>query len=353
MSIRSYLLSLLLCVAVLPPPLQAAEFATPRLRHLASCLHLTHLDTLHAGTSSPCQYRGHELIVRRAQNGEVEHIGLRLFPDELRTLQPSPIYDFLERNLLERNLKQPGDSLHHVLTYEHVTFLKGNAATALALDGSETFSSEQLQLRSYRVTWQKQGRDLLRMTFDMDLQLLSGCNAPQLETIYLRRLQNYKPGNTAVPTPVEAPVDTFYTKEMRHELFWEDDGNGGKRLVDSPSKPTATLYNMMLATQFDRSVQLDLTFDRYGYATDQLSLPLSQWLLMGQEEGCQSYFGIKKKDKHQYYGTLLMVNNSGGYAHLLSVTIPHEVLGQNEGGKISGRLYVYVPLHNVSKNYFK
>ena len=330
----------------------SADFATARLRHLASCLQLTSIDTLRAGASAHHLYRNHPIVVRVAQNGQVEHIGLRLFPDELRKMQPSPIYDFLERNLLERNLKHPGDSLHHVLTHEHVTFLKGNAATALALDGSETFCSEQLQLRSYRVKWQKQGRDLLSMTFDMDWQLLSGCNAPQLESIYLRRLQDYSPLDTMDCLSMENSVDTFFTKKMRHELFWEDDGHGAMCLVDSPSKPTATLYNMMLAPRFCRPVQLDLTFDRYGYATDLLSLPLRHWLLMSLEEGCQSYFGIKKKDRHEYHGTLLQVNRSGGYAHLLSVTIPNDVLEQSDN-RIHGRLYVYVPLHNVSKNYFK
>ncbi len=354
MRIRSYLLSLLLCVAFFtyPHPLEAVGFVTPRLRHLASCLQLTCLDTLHTGTFTEYKYRNLPIVIRRAQGGDIDHIGLRLFPDELRQLQPSPIYDFLERNLLERNLKQIGDSLRHVLKYEHVTFQKGNAATALALDGSVSFHTEQLQLRSYRVTWQKHGRDLLCILFDMDWQLLSGCNAPQLETIYLHRLQSYKPINTPAPISIDTPTDTFYTKEMRHELFWEDNGSGVMRLIDSPSKPTATLFNMMLAQQFSRPVQLDLTFDRYGYATDQWSMPLSHWLQMGQEEGCQSYFGIKKKDKHKYDGTLLMVNRSGGYAHLLSVNIPLGVLEQTDD-RVSGRLYAYVPLHNVSKDFFK
>lgn len=332
-------------------PLQAAQFATPRLHHLASCLRLTDLDTLPTGISTH-YHRGRPVVIRRAQDGMIEHIGLCLFPNELRKMQPSAVYDFLERNLLERNLKQPGDSLRHVLAYEHVAFLKGSAATALTLDGSESFNIEQLQLRSYQVAWQKHGRDLLRIAFDMDWQLLSGCNAPQLESIYLRRLQDFVPSSAPEPIPLENPIDTFSTKEMRHELFLEDNGHGGMRLVDSPSKPTATLFNMMLAPQFERPIQLDLTFDRYGYVTDRLSLPLRHWLMMGQEEGCQSYFGIKKKDRHQYHGTLLMVNRSGGYAHLLSVIIPVEVLEQNDS-IISGRLYVYVPLHNVSEKYFK
>lgn len=239
-----------------------------------------------------------------------------------------------------------------MLEYEHVTFLKGSAAIALTLDGSEQFNAEQRQLRSYRVTWQKQGRDLLRLSFDMDWQLLSGCNAPQLESIYWRRLNSYVPHNPIDMMTIDHRVDTFFTKEIRHELFWEDNGQGSMRLVDSAQKPTATLYNMMLATQFDRPLLLDLTFDRYGYATDRMSLPLYRWLLMGKEEGCQSYFGIRKKDKQQYHGTLIMVNRSGGYAHLLSVVIPHETLEQSDN-RVSGRLYVYVPLHNISENYFK
>ena len=44
--------------------------------------------------SNPTQAKA--LTIRQDENGTIEHIGIPLFSDEMRTLLPSPIYDYLE-----------------------------------------------------------------------------------------------------------------------------------------------------------------------------------------------------------------------------------------------------------------
>ena len=46
-----------------------------------------------------------------------------------------------------------------------------------------------------------------------------------------------------------------------------------------------------------------------------------------------------------------MVNEANGYLHMLSIVFPTDVL-RRQGGMIEGRLFVYIPIHNVTEQFF-
>jgi hypothetical protein len=71
------------------------------------------------------------------------------------------------------------------------------------------------------------------------------------------------------------------------------------------------------------------------------------------DEGCTPFFGIKRKELDKYEGTVLMTHPGAGYVHLMSVEIPVSTLENGGNGPIRGYLFVYIPMHNVSSDYFK
>lgn len=342
-------------------PVSATDFATQRLQSIAQCLALSGLDQLNNQTSYDYQYRDKKLAIRANRYGEIEHIGLALFPEDITRQNPSPIYDFLERDLLERQLPNLEGELQHKLKNEHLVFAVGSANTVLAFDGSEQFSEERVDLKQYRVTWTRDGRELLKISFDMDIEMLSGCNAIELEEQFLRRLKRHQPvglfgsinsfpelGNTFV-----AQGDSFLIREMRNDLYFERDSNGW-HLSDNPEMASKMLPNLMLSMQFEASPILNLTIDKYGYSTDKTTIGYKSLLSMAIEDGCTPYFGIKeRKTDGAYTGTLMLVNRRGGYVHMLSTIIPAETMTNKGNGAIAGRLYVYIPMHNVSDRFFQ
>jgi hypothetical protein len=339
----------------------AARFATKRLQSIANCLTLPSVDTLNAQTSYAYQYRGKTLTIRANRYGEIDHIGLALFPKEMKDLTPSPVYDFLERDLLERHLSNLDGELKHKLQSEHLTFVVGNANTAFSFNGSENFSEERVDLKKYRATWTRNGREVLKISFDMDIEMLTGCNAIELEEVFLRRLKRHQLIDTSndidiLPEKGKAYVakgDSFLIKEMRNDLFFEKD-NSGWHLSDNADVPSKTLPNMMLSTQFRGNPTLQLTIDKYGYETDKATVPYKHLLNMAIEDGCTPYFGIKeRKEDGAYTGTLMLVNRRGGYVHMLTTVVPVETLNNKGTGSITGRLYVYIPMHNVSDKFFQ
>lgn len=329
----------------------ADGFATKRLQSIAQCLQATHADTT-------------KLNIRTNGYGEVEHIGLRLFPDELRRMNAfSPVYDFLERNLLERQLTGLDGEIRHRLQSEHVTFVKGNARTVNTFDGTEEFSEERIDLKKYRVCWTRGGREVLKISFDMDIELLSGCNSIELEEFFLRRLNRFS-GEAGLPEvdffPQEgaeftAEGNSFLIPEMRNDLYYER-GAKGWQLVCKAATPSKTLANLMLSPEMPFKPMLKLTLDKYGYSTDKTEVPFWRLLAMTIAEGCSPYFGVKeRRDDGTYTGTLMLVNRRAGYVHMLSVVVPPAVLRGERGQEalISGRLYTYIPMHNVSDRYFE
>ena len=139
---------------------------------------------------------------------------------------------------------------------------------------------------------------------------------------------------------------------MNNELWFDRDATGW-HLIDSLNSPTKALRNMMTSPEFRGNPELQLTLDKYGYKTEQLNVPYKNWLQLCLDEGCTPYFGLKRKTAAGYEGTVLMVNRQVGYLHLLSVTVPLLTMTSNGNGPLSGRLYVYVPLHNVDDVFFK
>lgn len=339
----------------------AANFATKRLQNIAQCLTLPSVDTLRNAASYGYQYRGKQLVVRANRYGEIEHIGLALFPKEMTELAPSPVYDFLERDLLERQLPNLDGELKHKLQSEHLTFVVGNANTAFSFNGTENFSEERVDLKKYRVTWTRNGREVLKISFDMDIEMLTGCNAIELEEQFLRRLKRHQMTETAdeidlFPAQAKTYVaqgDSFLIREMRNDLFFENDKTGW-HLSDNAEAPTTTLSNMMLSAQFRGNPTLQLTIDKYGYTAEKGTVPYKSLLNMAVEDGCTPYFGIKeRKDDGTYTGTLMLVNRRGGYVHMLSAIVPAATLANKGNGNITGRLYVYIPMHNVSDKFFQ
>lgn len=337
----------------------AANFATKRLQNIAQCLALSGLEQLDNQTSYDYRYRQQKLVVRANRYGEIEHIGLALFPEDL--VRQSPVYDFLERDLLERQLPNLDGELQHKLKNEHLTFVTGSVNSVLSFNGSEQFAEERIDLKQYRVTWTREGREVLKISFDMDIEMLSGCNAIELEEQFLRRLKRHRP----VVSPDEIASfpsfgdtfvvrgDSFLIREMRNDLYFERNDSGW-HLCDNPEATSKMLPNLMLSTQFEANPVLDLTMDQYGYGTEKATVSYKNLFDMAIEDGCTPYFGIKeRREDGSYTGVLMLVNRRGGYAHMLSAAIPAKTISNRGAGSLSGRLYVYIPLHNVSDRFFQ
>lgn len=333
------------------------RFSTQKLEAIASSLSLSGLDTLSTGEHSLFSYKTCPLTVRINRWNEVEHIGLKLFKSSLKDSGSLSVYDFIERYLLEQDLTRDTEESIR-LGLNRVSFLIGNGRTIFDFDGTEEFECSMDAFRTCRATWKRNGEKVLVIDFDLDYQLLSGCDIIELERNYLKKMKYYE----ALPTNDFHDFDfpekekyhivqgkTFMLNAIRNDLYFKKEETWF--LLSDTLKPVQSISNTMISRNVVGDYDLSVTFDLYGYKVEQTIVKLDNWLGLCEEEGCIAFFGLKEKLIDGYTGTVFMVNENCGYMHMLSVKFPLETLRKKKGD-IEGRLFVYVPLHNVSERFF-
>lgn len=317
-------------------PMHGAEYATKRLARIAGILEK--------------QKPARPITERMNRLGEVEHIGLKLFADGMRRMAPSPTYDFLERYLLELNISK-GDDLERLLIQNFVTFTIGSPATAMKIDSTYAYTEDKIANYRYRSTWSKNGKEVLQMVYDMNWQMISGCSIGELEKNFEKKLLLHRQQQAdTLPergTYIMSPV-------IKNDVYLSDTGvkgAAGRKYVFDKAQPSRSVANMMLAADMQLDIDLKIAVNRYDYITDTLTVPLQKYLdFCRREEGATPYFGLKDVGKDTVTGVLFSVNSSGGFMHMLSVTVDRKVIEQRKG-TVKATLLPYIPLHNVKKEY--
>ena len=149
---KSYLLMML--AALLPLKAAAQESVASPVEKAVQKLQL---DSVELRADSLPQVKtisrsGKDITLRFSEKGDVEHIGIPLFSKEMRLLQPSPVYDFLEYATLDK-LFQVDDN---TLRLDEVKFSKGgwNLLPGI-LEKSDYSTISNLNDKSYQVEWLK------------------------------------------------------------------------------------------------------------------------------------------------------------------------------------------------------
>lgn len=338
------------------------NFSTKRLRTIAEKLSLSNLDQLCIGTHTETySYINCPLVIRVNEWDEIEHIGFWIFKqDSLRQKDPLPIYDFIERYLLELNMPDELDPAMRLMVDK--VHIIGDIEAFKSFNGEEALTIEYLDLRKYIVSWHSQQQSLLTISFDMDYQLMTGCNALELEYNLVRDISRYTCNSLSsqqvfVEQEMVSNSDYYISKGecylmdmVRNDLYYLKQGNDYELLYNT-AKANQTITNIMLTPYAKGDFFLDARVDLYGYKEANITIDLKRWLCYCIDKGCIPFFGIKSKEEKALMGTVFMVNKKGGYNHIMSVEFPFENLSKGTGA-IKVRLFAYIPMHNLSDQFY-
>ena len=337
----------------------ANGYATQRLQKMAAALSDIPFGQLNSGVCHDFNYKELPLTIRVNGWNEVDHIGLDLFDSTTVQEDQRLACDFVERYLLELELASPADKALR-LGIDKVHVAEGSLDNVAQLKQSDRYEISKLEMLKYHIAWYRGNRCLLALMFDMDYQLLSGCNAIELENNYLRDVVRNHPTKEFLMEKPEiegkneyAIVDGgFYlTPSIRGDRYYRLDSISEWIPVCSNNKPYWSAANTLLFPITLGDFQLRCTLDMYGYKDATFQIGMEQWVAQTLQEGCKLYFGIKSRTPNTIRGTLFCPNTSGGYCHMMSVEIPVEMFDKGKG-VVEGRLYAYVPLHNIDQSYF-
>ncbi len=330
--------SLILCCAVALSSSARTVYRTAELERLATVLRVDGA-SLAEGYSHPV-VAGVTLTVHR-QGGVVDHLGCRLFSDELRKAVHSPVLNFLERYFLQLRFPPQAMTASTMMRDDDVHFLVGSMAVVSQLTPSDHFSFCYDQRRC-EATWSREGRTLLKVLFPMEHQLISGENKIEAEN-------NLK--GDVLRTSFVGLVDqatllddaTYLSKSYSNHIY-----KVAGRPIVSMRHPAESAANILLSMQAAQGFSIAITQANYGFQKSVFTVPLQQWIAFCRNSACDLFFGVRDiSPEGDVEATVLAVNEQMNYNHVLSVTIPEQVIRQRQG-TVEARLYPYVPTHNIA-----
>lgn len=314
------------------------KFRTSELQRLASTLNID-ASSLPDGFSHPTA-KGLHLTVRVEEN-TVEHIGLLLFSDDIRSVGNSPIFDFLERYFLLLKYPPSVKTANLMMRDDQFQFLNGSLNTIDDLRPTDGFSYNYDKHR-YTATWNRDGQTLLSVSFPVEYELISGENKIEAEENLQRAVRK---------AVVRKQQDNRQQNDTYLDFFSNRLYFVGGQLIADRLHPAETAANMMLSTNTPGNYSLNITQISYGFKRKVFDVPLRQWIAFCQNNGCELYYGVENVEaSDNVRSVVLAVNESENYNHVLTVTIPADIIDHQQG-TLEARLYPYVPMHNV-KNLF-
>lgn len=332
------------------------SFTSAKLKKMAEKMNLVSLDTLEASAfTAKYKFAGQRLHVTTNKYGQIDHIGYAMVNPQLRNPKLTPLINFVERYLLEYNL--PAEiSKERMLERDKVEYKVAPNIKPSDIGYNDGFAYKAESLKTYAVTWERNGKALLKLTFPMDVQLIMGCTAIEMEkdlTKKISEMPNTKIKLSEIDSKLlQGKSDHFITPDINNKLYVKGKGSN-VQLIYKASEPLQSVNNFAITGSAPEMIGVNLTLDLYGYNKQEISITYPQLVRFLKAEGCEIYFGIKKHSKTMVEGTLFAVQKNLGYCHVFKLDIPKSIFKSKPEGKVAARMYPYVPQHNISNDFFK
>lgn len=369
-------LALLLTLAVVCPDLSAQNYKADRLRKAVEVLGLQiDANSLMPDTTIALLSKdGRTVCLRTDPMGEIEHVGVPLFNDMLRLLQPSPVYDFLEYAVLNWKYKVNPNQLY----LSKVIFKVGSWETLLREKLSEIECSiENREDKLYIVSWKREEKDVAVIGIPIEYELLNNDTRRNMERAFVRDLEASKPSSTRQnPVVVSEERLSIYGTEglfvipgksyiidlLNQNVYYKqttvyetaDTVINNKSVTMSmeavlpvvvidPEFPAETFANLMMCDDGSvPDVTIELDFHLSNYHRQKLAMRLSQLKAFCRQQGCSLYFACDGVQKDKTRGVMFASNLPKGYNHLFSLRIPTEQL-TTEAPTVQADVYLYIP----------
>lgn len=304
-------------------------------------------------------------IAMRLEDGVVEHLGIRLFDDDIKQEQEGYIYEFTERYLLEILAETDPDALRVKMNNDSVKVVAGNLSAIRDVhQRGQMFSLTVTSDFKYRFSWSDaSGTEMLAMTAPAQCELLLGRNKKELEErfrimscrhMFPELFYPLEPYSEPVRMSRDVYVDSrgeYMMELMRGDVFYEKAAGGYRPLADR-KHPYETLCNMLIIPDAfaDCDYLAEVTLNGYGFEKHRFTCSLRGLLNFCLWEGCVPYVGLEKESGDEIVATLVMVNQNLGYNHTFKVEFRPEILSGADG-KVKVTANVYTATHNLKSLY--
>ena len=306
-----------------------------------------------------------EVYVLCDSTGMVRHAGYKLpMLPALGDYGSIPELRFVARYLLELMLIEDDIDLNNEVKVNHVRIFSETATGSLrqivrkSLEKMKPETSVLLNFQqgNYDVVFVQGGKKLLSVKFPARYDLIMGVTKPEAEEGIPYLLAQADTTSLNVNIPMEEDLimteDSLYVLDdngwylvdkIHSSSYYEKQGNNLSLVFGDKHRPESAYNLFNSGADFHLMAQLTQNMYKGKRTFDVSVIRLIQAL---RQQGCTIYTGIKNIDSKGVSGTVYAVNQSMGYQHHLSFTMPYDVLYSKTPHPVIIEMRSYVPIHN-------
>lgn len=372
--IAASLLYLLLCLpgdrAVAQQPL---TYRTLKLEEIAGRLadrgiRLTDEGMYDASVLCP----GKQVEMKKDIFGRVGFIGLHLFNEKIRKSYASPVYDFMERYLLELLLLSEEErrvKLHEDKVEVHLNGMAYEKGMRRLTDfiffvGGESPFSMQADSAGYRAGWQVSVGPVA-LVFPKQYELIFGSDKAEMEKGLMEELARVEAKRTVWDTlSVKDLLPTvrkgyyvrrgtsYLIQELQTDTYYKQLDTGHCVLLFEKELPGESLANLFQEGFYgDRRVTMKIKHHCYGNRVTEFQVDVQNWVEYCRAQKCWIYFGPETLNDTEISGTVVVTNPDLGYNHILYFRCATDIFDRKRPS-MDVDLYTYVPTHNIKDLFY-
>ena len=296
-----------------------------------------------------CDIKGYEVHIIK-DRGEIIHIGLNLFTEEVKRSTDKSLLDFVEEALLAKVLNVKSN------VYDRLVISKGGVTDFSALSPQSDYSLNNSNSKSMAIEWPLSDRSI-SVTMPLNYDVLSSGSREEIENDFITKIKNFK-GSRISFEPIDTlklepygedkliyPGDSYLNSFITRNIYFRIDNTYPVYDTHSPVESIANLF--IFPSEVSDSIKVDLTIFKHEYGEkENFVIPLSQLLAACEDNGCIVFWGMEKYEEGILEGSLFLYNNFRGYDHVLKISCkPEEIL--NNKGSITARASLFIPTNNV------
>ena len=348
------------------------NFKSHKLEEIASKLSAYyHVDF---GASQVYALNEKPLIVTIDNFHTIDHIGFKLFDRAVMEQNPSPIYHFVERFLLELFLMKDNSKISEYLQESKIILRFGqtsNKGVYHDLLGVLSKISPGLSIimttdnNRYTISWFQNNRLVFSLRFPIQYELLWGMNKAESENHFYSDLLAFRSvKNISIPSDTlntsfmkaindscfRASGDYYGIEEITSDQYYQKTSKGKLIQLSDLNNPVESVLNLF-TMKADKRITAAVVQRLYGGRKVNFDITLSQLLDFCRVSGCEIYAGVEALEGNAISGTVMMVNRALGYNHLLSFSTDIRVISNPDKYKMDIQLFTFVPIHNINTLY--
>lgn len=326
----------------------AVTYRTTELRRLARIVGVSE-ESLVPGSNNVKGY-----TVMMDADMTVRHVGMTLFSEDFKQMSNRPILEFVERYFLQLYHPVSNSTAALMIQSDGITFPKGKWQDIKKISTSTPFTLDY-KLKRYTLAWKSKGVNL-SISFPGKYQLITGENLVQAEehlpydishTICFKHTEEdiSEMTSTSLKDYYVKRGGWFYAETINSTTYFKKEENSFAPVVDIDFIEES-VADILLCPAAADSFMVDITLRGYGYKNMLFTVPLHQWIDYCEQKGCNIYCGIESVDTQEVKATVIAINQTLNFNHLLNVTIPLTTIDDGKG-IISAKLDAFIPTHNI------